>query len=32
LSSPTKTGMLQLLQKQGYSVRDCGADYFAVKT
>jgi FkbM family methyltransferase len=31
LSSQKKTGMLQLLGKQGYSVLDCGADYFAVK-
>jgi FkbM family methyltransferase len=30
LPEPQKSGMLHLLQRHGYSVRDCGPDYFAV--
>jgi len=30
LSEAQKTGMLHLLRTHGYSVRDCGEDYFAV--
>jgi FkbM family methyltransferase len=30
LSEAKKTEMLHLLQEHGYSVRDCGSDYFAV--
>jgi hypothetical protein len=30
LSHAHKTEMLNLLRKNGYSVRDCGGDYFAI--
>lgn len=30
LRDPKKTEMLQLLRQHGYSVRDCGGDYFAL--
>jgi hypothetical protein len=30
LSKSKKRGMLRLLQRHGYSVRDCGSDFFAV--